>query len=293
MQRLDFCIVGAMKAATTTLATQLSLHPSIVMAYPKEPGFFSRDDRYARGIAWYRGFFQDLPGATVGEASTCYSRSAAFPLAAERLAQFSPNVKIVYVLRHPLDRAIAHYVHEMRVKLAHGKPLLGFYEYTQADPAVVSASRYDEEIRHLARWFSIDQMHFVRFEDFVSDQPAVVASLLEWMGLDPVPIEQRWDNRGAKRLELIAHRARWQRFKAAPVVHLSSRLLPRPTRSVARMFLEPLVVPGFRSRRDAARFNAMLELPDGEQRAALLAMFSDSISAVEDITGWDLAAWRK
>ncbi len=59
----DFLIVGAMKCGTSTLAAQLGAQPGLFMTTPKEPNFFSDDDVYARGMAWYRALFDAAPRA--------------------------------------------------------------------------------------------------------------------------------------------------------------------------------------------------------------------------------------
>jgi Sulfotransferase domain len=109
----DFIIIGAMKCATSSLHTQLAQQPGIFMSTPKEPNFFSDDKEYARGISWYQSLFQEAqPGDISGESSTHYTKLPNYSLCVERLSSYLPNVKLIYVMRHPIDRLISHYIHQ-------------------------------------------------------------------------------------------------------------------------------------------------------------------------------------
>ncbi len=113
MTKPDFIIIGAMKSATSTLHTQLSLQPGIFMSTPKEPNYFSDDEQYARGEAWYRGLFADAnKGDLCGESSTHYTKLPDYPHTVERMAAYLEQPKLIYVMRHPVDRLVSHYIHQ-------------------------------------------------------------------------------------------------------------------------------------------------------------------------------------
>lgn len=109
----DFIIIGAMKCATSSLHTQLAQQPGIFMTTPKEPNFFSDDTQYARGINWYESLFKDaFPDELCGESSTHYTKLPDYPLCVQRLSSYAPGAKLIYVMRHPIDRLISHYIHQ-------------------------------------------------------------------------------------------------------------------------------------------------------------------------------------
>jgi len=109
----DFVIVGAMKCGTSTLHAQLAEQGRFFMSEPKEPNLFSDDDVYAKGLAWYRGLFDAAgPGQIKGEASTHYAKRPTYRDCMARLLETLPDIKIVYMMRHPVDRLISHYIHE-------------------------------------------------------------------------------------------------------------------------------------------------------------------------------------
>ncbi len=109
----DFMIIGAMKSATSTLHEQLAANAGFFMSRPKEPNFFSDDDAWARGLAWYGGLFAAAPaGALKGESSTHYTKLPTHPHTLERLTASVRTRRFVYVMRHPVDRLVSHYIHE-------------------------------------------------------------------------------------------------------------------------------------------------------------------------------------
>ena len=109
----DFIIIGAMKSATSTLHNQLSAQPGIFMSTPKEPNFFSDDEIYSRGLSWYKGLFSDAkPDDICGESSTHYTKLPDYPDTIARLKSAVPQPKLIYVMRHPIDRLVSHYIHQ-------------------------------------------------------------------------------------------------------------------------------------------------------------------------------------
>ena len=194
----DFVIAGAPRSGTTWLTTALDRHPDIWMAWPlqPEPKFFLVDELYACGIAEYsRRWFADAPeGVRAGEKSTNYLES---PVAAERMAAHLPDVRLVFVLRDPVERAISNY----RWSVSNGmedadlataialedereKTLEPRLRYARPH-AYVSRGRYADLLRPWLDQFPREQVAVVRFEDLVSDPAVTVAALHEHLGVQP------------------------------------------------------------------------------------------------------------
>ncbi len=110
MRLPDFIIIGAAKLGTTTLYNYLSLHPQICMSPVRETEFFAKDEKYIKGLEWYGSFFSNAsPHQVCGEKSVTYTIVSKFPEAVPRIAQVLPNVKLIYIMRHPVDKAYAFY----------------------------------------------------------------------------------------------------------------------------------------------------------------------------------------
>jgi len=106
----EFLIVGAQKAGTTSFYTALRQHPDIVAASTKEIHYFSQ--HFKKGLAWYLNHFPEREqGKISGEASPFY---LFHPHAAARIASEMPDVKIIILLRDPVERAISHYHQQFR-----------------------------------------------------------------------------------------------------------------------------------------------------------------------------------
>jgi len=107
----DFIIGGAPRSGTTWLYELLDRHPDVYMARPlkPEPKFFLVDHLYDKGLPFYSDtWFAAVPDRRLaGEKSTDYLESRD---AAERIARDLPNVKLVFILREPADRAYSNYL---------------------------------------------------------------------------------------------------------------------------------------------------------------------------------------
>lgn len=111
---LDFLVIGAQKAGTTTLHALLRQHPDLFLPGEKEAPFFNRDDRWERGLDWFLAeFFAEAPAvARWGKVTPHYmlgSPEVPVERIADRVAATVPEVRIVAVLRDPVTRALSHW----------------------------------------------------------------------------------------------------------------------------------------------------------------------------------------
>ena len=105
----NFIIIGAQRGGSTSLYDYLIAHPNVESAIHKEIHFFDR--LYHRGMKWYKAHFPSAAYLSnnqfiTGEASPYYILS---PDAARRIAQTIREVKIIVLLRNPINRAFSHY----------------------------------------------------------------------------------------------------------------------------------------------------------------------------------------
>lgn len=159
--RPDFIIIGAMKSATSTLHAQLAGQPGVFMSRLKEPNFFSDDEQFAKGIDWYREQFADASVDDLrGESSTHYTKAPTHPHTVERLAQAYPDVKLIYVMRNPVDRLISHYIHEWTERRMSG-PL---DDCLARHPELIDYGRYAMQLSHYWRSFPRERILPIFFD---------------------------------------------------------------------------------------------------------------------------------
>jgi hypothetical protein len=188
LQMPDFIIGGAPRAATTWLYALADLHPNIAMAKPvrPEPKFFLVDELYARGAGYYsHTWFADLRGdLCLGEKSTNYLES---PVVAERIRAVVPSVKLIFLLRNPVDRAYSNYLwtrkngleveeFDRALELESQREAALSQQFRYARPyAYFSRGLYAE---HLARYYGVfprEQIMVLRSED-VATKPRDIAT---------------------------------------------------------------------------------------------------------------------
>src|SRR4051812_12488351 len=151
-----------MKSATTTLHDQLARQDGIFMSKPKEPCFFSDDDRWARGPEWYASLFEPAaPGDLRGESSTHYTKLPTHPRTIERMqAGLGGDIRFVYVMRHPIDRLVSQYVHEW----SHGIVECPIGEALDRHPELIAYSRYAMQLEPYFEAFGRDRVLPVFFD---------------------------------------------------------------------------------------------------------------------------------
>lgn len=180
----NFLIIGAAKCATTALSSMLDQHPQAAIVQGKEPNFFSGDRIYARGWAWYQSLYSHCQGRlAIGDASTSYSRIRYHPQTVARILAHAPDVKIIYMVRHPIERMVSAYVEHLATPgVSHVFGSIN--EAVKHQPMIVDSSRYWEVFDHYRQHFDESRIRIVWFEEFVRDTGQVFAEVCRFLGVD-------------------------------------------------------------------------------------------------------------
>ncbi len=147
----DFLIVGAQKSGTTVLSSLLRQHPLILKSRGGEVHFF--DNNFYRGVEWYKTKFLPRPDQNY----LLFDKSPYYlfhPLAPERAHSLYPNLKIIIILRNPVDRAYSQYWHNKRRE---NREPLSFEEAIAAEPERIQGE--EEKMIANPRYFSHAHMH--------------------------------------------------------------------------------------------------------------------------------------
>jgi len=189
----NFIIIGSQRCGTTSLYTYLAQHPQILTPIKKEMDFFSW--HFDRGIDWYLAHFPPMPVGEqflTGEASPSYFDCRKAP---ERLYSAFPEVKLVVLLRNPVDRAISQFYRltdlnwEVR---SLDRAISDEIERLNQNPAYIigeepgnylARGRYIEFIKNWLAFFPREQLLVLKSEDLYAGAAATVSQVLEFLDL--------------------------------------------------------------------------------------------------------------
>lgn len=285
MKKPDFFLVGAPRCGTTALYTYLKQHPEIFMSPIKEPQFFAEFLGDHRRICNWSDYLNCFAGADlekrIGEASVAY---LAAPNSAKDIKAFSPEARIIIMLRNPVDvlnslyhlRRFSNLEDEPSFESAlaadqHGRRS---YEMTYRERV-----KFSEQVKRFIDVFGRDKVHIIIFDDFKSDTAFVYQNTLEFL-------EVRADRRTSFPVVNANPRAR------SKVLWNAVRHPPQLLRSIVR----PLTSQYARAQlgRFLMRLNVVYEkrppiAPD--LKARLNTELVPEVEKLSAITGRDLSAW--
>jgi hypothetical protein len=181
----NFLVIGALRSGTTSLARQLGAHPDVFVAPQKEVRFFNR--YYDRGVDWYQRQFADARNEhAVGEATPTYMYDQP---AMARIASLMPEVRLVAILRNPVDRAYSHYW----LNRARDTEKLEFADAVEAEPerlergeyryAYLQYGRYLPYLESVCQSFPRKALHVVFLEQFSQDPQNTYRSVCRFLGI--------------------------------------------------------------------------------------------------------------
>lgn len=208
----SFLVVGAQRCGTTSLHRGLRQHPAVLDASLKK-GVHFFDQQYDKGLGWYRGHFPVTARVRllerrlhthvlVGESTPYYMFH---PCAPERIAADVPGVRLIAMLRDPVERAYSAYTHE----LARGYETLSFAEAVDAEPgrlageaervreepgyvshahqhnAYLGRGQYVEQLQRLEVLVGREQLAVVDSHELFAEPMKVLGEVLSFLGLPP------------------------------------------------------------------------------------------------------------
>lgn len=236
----SFLIIGAKKSGTTSLYLNLVKHPEVVPSFTKEINYFNK--YYYKSLNWYRSNFPlklyqrwnnsvHNKQLISGEATPTYIYHPHVP---KRVKQVNPNMKIIAVLRNPIERAFSHYQMEVR----HGNESLSFEDATRQEEKRISGefnkmylneNYYSQQyeifsyissgiyVEQLERWFNYfpkEQILIINNDDFKYNLEATFNQVFSFLNLSKFNISnyKEWEKGSYKDKIASATRVRLQDF---------------------------------------------------------------------------------
>jgi hypothetical protein len=197
----DFIVFGAAKSGTSAFHNALSKHPRVFCSNPKEPHYFSYPEILSRatGIletdihteSAYRSLFSSADESQIrGESSIGYLKNPKTP---GRIYQCIPNVKLIAILRQPVDRAYSGWLHRRHNFI---EPITDFL--TACESRATSdwkrSGNYLNDgyyARHLKNWFSVfprEQFKIFLYEDWQHNPEKVLNETFQFLGIPQLPV---------------------------------------------------------------------------------------------------------
>jgi hypothetical protein len=201
----NFLIIGAAKTGTTSLYHYLKQHPEIYMSPVKEPKFFAYDcekpdfrgpgDQARKpkftNLEAYQSLFVGVSNETaIGEASVIYLYNPKTP---ERIRHYIPDVKLIAVLRDPVERAYSNFWVQMAVR--RDEPLTDFAQAMRAEEKRIinhwhprwhykQRGFYYVQLKRYFDNFERNQIKIYLFDELVTNSNAVVRDIFRFLDVD-------------------------------------------------------------------------------------------------------------
>lgn len=298
----DVLVIGAPKAGTTALHAALARHPEMYMSPVKEPKFFLTDGppptrggpgdaQTYREHVWrredYEALFAAAPEGTLrGESTPFYLFDRDAQL---RIRRAIPDVKMIALLRDPVERAHSNWTHLWSAGL---EPIDNVVDACAAEPERATAGwaafwryaelgRYGEQLQHLYKVFPREQVLVLRYRRIHEEPAATLDEICAFLGvrtglIDTIP----WENVTNHVADSPSSRALRHLLRAGARV---GEHVPSPVRRAAR---GPLLAALHRERRPRQPLT-------WDDRKRLIPYFADDIDLLEEITGADFGDWLR
>jgi hypothetical protein len=300
-----FLMIGAAKAGTTSLYAQLRSHPDVFMSAIKEPNYFAfaghenlfkgirigrTDPTVVTAPERYRALFAGATTETaIGEASVVYLY---LPWCAERIERELPDVRLVVMLRNPVERAFSQYLHALRDGF---EDLSSFDDALDAEPRRISENEtpmlhyaaqglYHEQLARYYRTFDRDRIRVYLYDDYGTDPSAILRDLYSFLGVDPAhapDTSRTYNESGVPKSRLL-----YGTFTS---------LVAAVRRGASTSPVGARILHSELSAKLSARATSLLlakpPMPE-RARARLTEFYRDDVSRLEGLIGRDLSAWK-
>ena len=274
----NLIVIGAMKSGTTSLHHYLGIHPAIAMSEKKELDFFVHKENYANGIAWYQKHF-DPTSPITGETSPSYSKTHVYPEVPENIYRFNPEMKLIYLVRDPIQRLVSHFYEAQE----QGRAASTIDEFlaNYRDDNRVATSRYFMQLQAYLKFFPIEQIKVVCTEELRKDRLEVMNSIFSFLEVEHVNNVDIFDFK-ANTAKDKYRRSEMGKVLRAVNKNMLSKIFPEKSRKFLR---------------NTSLMKQLIERPihtstlSPSKIAELREYFSEDVNLLRKLTGKSFAEW--
>lgn len=301
----NFLMIGAAKSGTSSIEQYLAEHPQIYISSGLEMNFFAfegeqlnfqgpKDSDYLTKITItnleeYKTRFKDVSDEiAIGEKSTWYLYS---PKAIKRIQHYIPEVKLIAILRNPVDRAYSSFLHLVR---DYREPLLDFEKALEAEEKRIrenweylwyykKAGFYGEQLQRYFERFSPKQIYIGLYEDLKQNPAQLIQDIFRFLEVDEnfTPnLSKKYNvSSGSQSVSRVPKNKTWHKFlsQSNPIKSILKPLIPSSLRNSVREDLKQrnLGQPSFKP----------------EIRRQLIEIYRQDIIKLEGLIQRDLSQW--
>ncbi|GAA5520538.1 sulfotransferase domain-containing protein [Aliifodinibius salicampi] len=183
--------IGVQKAGTNSLYTILQKHPEVEVSYETEIHFFDLDRKYSKGIGWYEQQFPPVKDEKyLCEITPEYIYKEE---ALERISEtLDSKTKFILMLRHPVDRAYSHYTMNKMggVENRTFQQALEEEETSGGNKKYIQKSLYGKQLNNFLKYYSLDDIHFIWFHEFTTNQNKSITDLCDFLGIPSIELNR-------------------------------------------------------------------------------------------------------
>jgi hypothetical protein len=293
METIDFIGVGAGRAGTTWIGKMLESHPDILFSSQKSHkelyffnGNYSRkyepdlDSRYHLGVDWYLSQFpppeKEKPR---GEFCPAYLFD---PYAYKRINKIFPKVKIIIIIRNPVNRLFSIYWYS---KAAVVTKLPDTFDIFARDTQFTSKYKYCKHVKKYLTTFGQQQVHIIIFDDILNKTESVLQNLYRFLKVDETFVPENYKNTvntSVQTKNVIIKKIGYEFYQALKKTGLKSLLQP--------VFFNKKMFRIYR-RLNTKQFSK--PKMNKEVMKYLVNFYKKDISCLERLIGKDLSAWKQ
>lgn len=298
MNQPNFIIIGAAKSGTTSLYNYIKQHPSVYVSPVGKTNFFVSNfvegrvnpkdlDFTPEQVSKlnfpittreaYQGLFSNVPPdkTAIGEISPMYLNSF---VAAQNLKSSNPNVKLIALLRNPVDRAYSGY----QMQLRQTTEKRDFASNLNPDEIYIRGGFYYGQLKRFFDVFARHQIKILLFEDFQQNPLQIMQEIFGFIGVDDsfVPnLETKFNQGGVPKNK-----------------GLYSLIFNSPLTAIAKKSIKPLLPQKMRIKLESLLKSNLLSKPEPmtpEIRQTLQEMYREDILKLEKLIERDLQQWLR
>lgn len=197
--KVNTIIIGAGRSGTTTLFQMMEQHPEVCFSEIKEVHYFSVPDLYGRGESYLHSFYKKWKNEAVVALADTYLMIDNDGIS--RLHTYNPEMKIIVMLRNPVDRAYSSYNYS--VNYGHHKAYINFLDSIEIENDLGEesdivkrnnlghfyASKYHMHLEQWLKVFKMDQVLIMTTHELRSSQTKVSEKLFRFLDIPIVHTE--------------------------------------------------------------------------------------------------------